>query len=134
MRCKATRRMRGRRDATAILPNRSIRARLPHRSDRFLRSNRTKRWETGRCKVSHRRGRSHVYPMSSARNPLSELAGNDALWQQALECYIFAIQTMAQYAVELDDPITPSHRLHLKALANEVAGGAPEILTESRAT
>jgi len=56
------------------------------------------------------------------------------LYNQVLDCYVLAIKNMAQYAVELDESLTPTHRLHLKGLADDVAGGGAEVLTESRAT
>jgi len=52
----------------------------------------------------------------------------------ALDCYLAAIKAMAQYAVELDDEITGSHRKYLNALADDVAATDPEALSESRAT
>ena len=52
----------------------------------------------------------------------------------ALDCYLAAVKAMAQYAVELDDEITGTHRKYLSALADEVASAEPTALSESRAT
>src|SRR5436305_12432973 len=64
--------------------------------------------------------------------PDVELSGPTG--RQALECYVLAIKNMAHYAVGIDDSITLPHRNHLKNLAEAVASGAREILSESRAT
>lgn len=51
----------------------------------------------------------------------------------ALECYIAAIQNMAQYAVQLDAEITGTHVKYVTGLAAEVQA-ASQTLLESRAT
>lgn len=59
--------------------------------------------------------------MISIQQSLSELEKSHQLQTLALECYLAALNNMAQYTVELDDTITPQHRKYLAALAAEVA-------------
>lgn len=72
--------------------------------------------------------------MISIQQSLSELEKSHQLQTLALECYLAALNNMAQYTVELDDTITPQHRKYLAALAAEVAEASPDHLTESRST
>lgn len=58
----------------------------------------------------------------------------EQFYRLVFDCYVLAIKNMAQYAVELDESLTPTHRLHLKTLADDVAGGGAEVVAESRAT
>src|SRR6266404_1375679 len=52
----------------------------------------------------------------------------------AVECYLAAIQSAAQYAVELDRGITDPHKEYLTALAAGVVAGGADALKDSRAT
>lgn len=52
----------------------------------------------------------------------------------AFDCYLAALRSAAQYAVELDESLTSAHCRYLTTLADEVASGAAEALIESRAT
>jgi GGDEF domain-containing protein len=72
--------------------------------------------------------------MISIRQNLTELEKSHEWRATMLECYLSAIRNMAQYAVELDPTITPTHRKYLAGLATELADASPEALAESRAT
>ena len=72
--------------------------------------------------------------MISIQSSLSELERSHQLRAELLDCYLQAIKNIANYAVELDEEITPPHRKYLKDLAAEVAGDNPEALLASRAT
>ncbi|MGD0776905.1 MAG: GGDEF domain-containing protein [Candidatus Solibacter sp.] len=65
---------------------------------------------------------------------LTELERSRQLRAEVLDCYVLAIKNMAQYAVELDEEVTGTHRKYLNTLATEVATGTPEALADSRAT
>src|SRR5260370_27152612 len=72
--------------------------------------------------------------MISIQSSLCELDRCDQMRAAVLDCYVLAIKNIAYYAVELDEELTTSHRKYLGSLANEVATGASEALSESRAT
>lgn len=72
--------------------------------------------------------------MASLRRAPGPGDDRERLYSQVLDCYVLAIRNIAHYAVELDESLTPTHRLHLKSLADDVAGGEAEVLIESRAT
>ena len=72
--------------------------------------------------------------MISIQQNLTELEKSYQLRTKALECYVAAINNMAQYTVELDASITVSHRKYLSGLAVEVAEASLEGLAESRST
>ena len=59
--------------------------------------------------------------MVSIRESLTELERAYELQSTLLECYSSAIRSMEQYAVEIDDEITPSHRRHLAAIQADLA-------------
>jgi diguanylate cyclase (GGDEF)-like protein len=65
---------------------------------------------------------------------LKEIEKWSDLQRETFECYLSAIRGAAQYAVELDDQLTPPHRSHLLALAETLEKAKPETsLSESRA-
>jgi GGDEF domain-containing protein len=70
----------------------------------------------------------------SLRRSVSEFERFEQERKIALECYRSAMQTMAQYAVELHPDLTEPHRGQLRQLADSVAEGTAEILAESKAT
>jgi GGDEF domain-containing protein len=72
--------------------------------------------------------------MISIQKNLSELEKSHQLRTVALECYLSAINNMAQYTVDLDASITVPHRNYLSNLAGEVAEASLDALAESRAT
>lgn len=71
---------------------------------------------------------------SMALLPQAPRPGDDREQGLVLDCYVLAIKNIAHYAVELDESLTPTHRLHLQSLADDVARGGAEVLAESRAT
>src|ERR1035437_6914589 len=72
--------------------------------------------------------------MISIQSSLTELERSHKIRAAVLDCYVLAIKDIAQYAVELDEEITRSHRKHLNTLATEVATATAEALSDSRAT
>jgi GGDEF domain-containing protein len=72
--------------------------------------------------------------MISIQQNLTELEKSHQLQTMALESYAFAINTVAQYPVELDAAITAPLREYLTDLAGKAADASPEALRESRAT
>jgi GGDEF domain-containing protein len=72
--------------------------------------------------------------MISIRESVAELERSHASRAQAVDCYAAAIQSVAQYAIDLDAEITAPHRKHLNALADEVASGRDVAIEQSRAT
>jgi GGDEF domain-containing protein len=72
--------------------------------------------------------------MVSIRESVEALDRSHKLRELTLECYISAIQSVAQYAVELEDKITGPFRRHVEAVAAEAACGGAESLRESRST
>src|SRR5260370_9388397 len=72
--------------------------------------------------------------MISIQSSLTELERSHQIRAAVLDCYVLAIKNIAHYAVELDEELTTSHRKYLGSLANEVATGTSEALSESPAT
>jgi GGDEF domain-containing protein len=71
--------------------------------------------------------------MVSIRESLTELERACELQSTLLECYSSAIRSMEQYAVEIDDEITPPHRRHLAAIQADLAPQSSlEQLTATR--
>jgi GGDEF domain-containing protein len=73
-------------------------------------------------------------PLISLRKPNREPEPVVAPGELAQECYVAAIDNIAQYAVELEDATTKSYQGYLKDLAREVEGGTHRALSESRGT
>ena len=64
--------------------------------------------------------------MVSIRESMSELEKVHAVQEILLDCYTSAVRDMEQYAVEINDQITPPHKQHLAAIScrsDGVAGG-----------
>lgn len=72
--------------------------------------------------------------MISIHNSMTELERCTRERNQALECYISALQNMAHYAIELDDRITAPHRHYISALAADVSARRAGALAEAPAT
>src|SRR5450755_4187835 len=72
--------------------------------------------------------------MISIQHTLSELEKTHQARTVALECYLAAVQSVGQYAVELDPAITGPHCKYLAELAAVVADASPGELIESRST
>ena len=72
--------------------------------------------------------------MISIQQTLSELERTHQMRTVALECYLAAIKSVAQYPVELDPEITRPHCQYLSDLAVEVSAASAEALSESRST
>jgi diguanylate cyclase (GGDEF)-like protein len=72
--------------------------------------------------------------MISIGTAISELERWHRLSSAAVDCYVASLRDMAQYAVEIDDSITPPHRRHLSALAETAGSATPEALEETRST
>jgi GGDEF domain-containing protein len=72
--------------------------------------------------------------MISIGTALHELERQQQMATAALESYTAALRNMSQYAIEIDDSITPLHRQRLSLLAGEVASAGPEALESSRST
>lgn len=72
--------------------------------------------------------------MISIRQSVAELEQCHARRLLAVDCYTAAIQSAAQYVVELDGEISAAHRSYLTALAAEVTSGGDEALRQSRST
>jgi GGDEF domain-containing protein len=72
--------------------------------------------------------------MVSIRDSMTELEKVHALQDVLMECYSSAVRDIEQYAVEIDDQITPAHRQHLAAIILELtarAGADTLIATRS---
>ena len=72
--------------------------------------------------------------MISIQSSLTDLERAHQIRAAVLDCYVLAIKNIAHYAVELDDELTTAHRQYLDSLADEVATGTSEALSDSRAT
>jgi GGDEF domain-containing protein len=72
--------------------------------------------------------------MVSIRESVEELDRSHKLRELTLECYISAIQSVAQYAIDLEDKLTGPFRQHVAAVAAEAACGDAAPLKESRST
>ena len=72
--------------------------------------------------------------MISIRDAMSDLERCDQIRRETLDCYVSAVKTASQYALELDAEITQPHRNHLNDLASALASDVPEALNESRST
>jgi GGDEF domain-containing protein len=73
-------------------------------------------------------------PLISLRKNSRERENPEPLGTLALECYVGAIDNLAQYAVELEEPTTKAYQGYLKSLAREVEGGSQQAISESRGT
>jgi len=58
--------------------------------------------------------------MVSIRDSMSELERLHAVQEILLDCYTSAVRDMEQYAVEINDQITPPHKQHLAALTADL--------------
>ncbi|MBZ5619536.1 MAG: hypothetical protein LAQ69_12545 [Acidobacteriia bacterium] len=72
--------------------------------------------------------------MISIQNSLAELERCHRERDAAVDCYLGAIRSMAQYTIDLEPAITDPQRKYLTALAEEASSGTLELLTETRAT
>jgi GGDEF domain-containing protein len=72
--------------------------------------------------------------MISIRESISELETKERLRALAQDCYLSAIQSLVQYAIELDGGITDDYRQRLAALETAIASGQSKAIDESRAT
>jgi len=72
--------------------------------------------------------------MISIRHSINDLEKSEHLRGLVLDCYVSAIQNLAQYAVELDEETTATYRNQVISLAREVEAAAPDAISESRAT
>lgn len=70
--------------------------------------------------------------MTSIQSAMTDLEKCDQLRQLTLNCYVSAVQSAAEYAVELEDAITAHHRKYMKTLADSLDGSTSEGLLESR--
>jgi diguanylate cyclase (GGDEF)-like protein len=72
--------------------------------------------------------------MVSIRNSLTELDKIYDVQNALLECYASALTSIQQYAVEIDDEITPAHRQHLEAIRTDLPAQLDLVsLTDNRA-
>ena len=72
--------------------------------------------------------------MISIQSSLTELERSHQRRAVVLDCYVMAIKEIAQYAVQLGEELTASHRKYLNKLAVDVSTGTLEALTDGRAT
>jgi hypothetical protein len=72
--------------------------------------------------------------MISIVNSLNDLEKSERERAVAADCYVAAIRSAAQYAVEVDEAVTGPYRKHLEALAAEVGARGSEFLAASRGT
>lgn len=72
--------------------------------------------------------------MISIRKNVTELERCLQQRDLTLECYVNALRSLAHYAVELDQQLTPPYRQYLNNLAEGIASGEESALLESRAT
>ena len=70
--------------------------------------------------------------MESIGKSMTELQTLYQMRNALLDCYGTAIRTMAQYAVEIDDEVTPAHRQHLTLIASDLVKPDTEALAASR--
>jgi GGDEF domain-containing protein len=73
-------------------------------------------------------------PLISFRKNSREAENAEPLGTLALECYVDAINNVAQYAIELEDATTKAYQGHLRSLAREVESGTQDVISESRGT
>lgn len=71
--------------------------------------------------------------MISIRESINELETKEQLRALAQDCYLSAIHSLVQYAIELDSGITDDYRKRLTALETAVATGQSRAIDESRA-
>jgi len=72
--------------------------------------------------------------MISIGESLSELEKCHHQRTILLDCYLAAIQNLAHYTIEFDDETTGTQRRYLADLAQDVSGGSPGSLQNSRST
>ena len=70
--------------------------------------------------------------MISIQSSLTELERTHQMRQALVDCYVAAINNVADYTVELDENLTAPHRKYLMALATEVASKPIEAMADSR--
>lgn len=72
--------------------------------------------------------------MISIQSSLAELDRIHQVREGLLDCYLSAIKSCANYAVELDSDATAEYRKYLLSLADDVSSGEMPAVLESRAT
>jgi diguanylate cyclase (GGDEF)-like protein len=72
--------------------------------------------------------------MISIQSSLTELERSHQLREAVLDCYLNAVNSVAHYALELDEEVTKQFRKHLSALSGEISLGKVDLLADSRAT
>src|SRR5437016_855531 len=71
--------------------------------------------------------------MVSIRESMTEIEKLHAVQTAVLENYLSVLRDIEQYAVEVDEEITPAFRRHLAAIVGELSGQLrPESLTDTR--
>ncbi|HLI85821.1 MAG TPA: diguanylate cyclase [Bryobacteraceae bacterium] len=73
-------------------------------------------------------------PLISLRKSSREAEQDLTPRSVAEECYVAALDNLAQYAIELEETTTKAYQGYLKDLAREVEGGTPQALAESQGT
>jgi GGDEF domain-containing protein len=71
--------------------------------------------------------------MISIQSSLTDLELSHQIRAAILECYVQAVKDVGHYALELEEATTRQFRTHLTNLAEEISGGSPEVLPNSRA-
>jgi len=72
--------------------------------------------------------------MISIRHSISDLEKSEHIRILVLDCYVSAIQNLAQYAIELDEKTTATYRSQVTSVAREVETAAPDAVSDSRGT